>query len=90
MPDLDAALAATRARFEDWLEEHGAESTQAVGWNDLESQALRFEVLVQVMEGEARSRSPTSAAARARCSASWRSAASRRRWALSRSAASVT
>jgi SAM-dependent methyltransferase len=52
MPDADGALDATRKRFEGWLDEHGAESPQAVGWNDVEAQELRFEILAQVMEGD--------------------------------------
>jgi len=50
--DVDAGLAATRRRYEHWLDEHGAESSRAVGWNDPALQALRFDLLAQVMEGE--------------------------------------
>ena len=50
--DVDAAMAATRRRYEDWLDEHGAESSRAVAWNDPELQTLRFDVLALVMEGE--------------------------------------
>jgi len=50
--DLETAMAATRRRYEDWLDEHGAESSRAVGWNDPALQALRFDLLAQVMEGE--------------------------------------
>jgi SAM-dependent methyltransferase len=53
MPDLDAALEAMRHRYEGSLAEHGARSSLAVGWNDAALQAMRFEVLAQVMEGEA-------------------------------------
>ena len=49
---LDAAMAATRQRYESWLDEHGAESSRAVGWNDPAMQALRFDLLAEVMEGE--------------------------------------
>jgi SAM-dependent methyltransferase len=52
-PDLDAAFAAMRKRYEGWLAEHGPESSQAVGWQDPAMQALRFDLLAQVMEGEA-------------------------------------
>jgi SAM-dependent methyltransferase len=52
MLDRDAALAALRERFEDWLAEHGADSPKALGWNDVASQELRFAVLAQVMEGD--------------------------------------
>jgi SAM-dependent methyltransferase len=48
MPELDAL----RAIFEQWYAEHGADSPMAVGWNDVESQQLRFAVLAQVMEGD--------------------------------------
>ena len=50
--DVETAMAATRRRYEDWLDEHGAESSRAVGWNDPALQALRFDLLAQVMEGE--------------------------------------
>jgi SAM-dependent methyltransferase len=51
--DLDAAFAAMRARYEGWLAEHGPASPHAVGWSDPALQRLRFELLAQVMEGEA-------------------------------------
>ncbi len=50
--DLDAAFAAMRQSYEGWLAEHGAASSQAVGWQDPAMQALRFELLAQVMEGD--------------------------------------
>ena len=50
--DLDAAFAAMRRRYEGSLAEHGAASSQAVGWTDPAMQALRFDVLAQVMEGD--------------------------------------
>jgi SAM-dependent methyltransferase len=50
--ELDAAFAATRERYEGWLAQHGAESSRAVGWVDPAMQALRFDLLAQVMEGE--------------------------------------
>jgi SAM-dependent methyltransferase len=50
--DLDAAMSATRRRYERWLDVHGAESSRAVGWNDPALQALRFDLLAQVMEGD--------------------------------------
>jgi SAM-dependent methyltransferase len=50
--DVEAGLVAVRQRFEEWLAEHGAGSSHGVGWNDPESQALRFDLLAQVMEGE--------------------------------------
>jgi SAM-dependent methyltransferase len=53
MPDLGAAMAAMRERYEQSLAEHGAASSQAVGWHDATWQALRFDVLAQVMEGAA-------------------------------------
>lgn len=52
MADLAAAMATMRERYERALAEHGAASSQAVGWHDGAWQALRFEVLAQVMEGE--------------------------------------
>jgi SAM-dependent methyltransferase len=51
--DLDAAFAAMGERYEGWLAEHGPAASQAVGWNDPAMQRLRFEVLAQVMEGDA-------------------------------------
>ena len=51
--DFDAAFAAMRERYEGWLAEHGAGSSEAVGWRDPALQALRFELLAQVMEGDA-------------------------------------
>jgi SAM-dependent methyltransferase len=51
--DLDAAFAAMRERYEGWLAEHGPASSQAVGWQDPAMQALRFDLLAQVMEGDA-------------------------------------
>jgi SAM-dependent methyltransferase len=51
MHDLDAALAAARSRYEGWLAEHGPGSSRAVGWNEPELQAVRFDVLCQVMDG---------------------------------------
>ena len=50
--DVETAIAATRRRYEDWLHEHGAESSRAVAWNDPTLQSLRFDLLAQVMEGE--------------------------------------
>jgi SAM-dependent methyltransferase len=50
--DLDAAFAAMRERYEGWLVEHGAASPQAVGWQDPAMQALRFDLLAHVMEGD--------------------------------------
>ena len=50
--DLDAAFAAMRERYEGWLAQHGADSSRAVGWVDPAMQALRFDLLAQVMEGE--------------------------------------
>jgi SAM-dependent methyltransferase len=50
--DLDAAYAGIRERYEGWLAEHGAESSRAVGWVDPAMQALRFDLLALVMEGE--------------------------------------
>ncbi len=50
--ELDAAFAAMRERYEGWLAQHGAESSRAVGWVDPAMQALRFDLLAQVMEGE--------------------------------------
>ena len=50
--DVDAAMAATRQRYERWLDEYGAGSSRAVAWDDPALQALRFEVLAQVMEGD--------------------------------------
>jgi len=50
--DLETTFAAMRERYEGWLAEHGAESSRAVGWFDPAMQALRFDLLAQVMEGE--------------------------------------
>jgi SAM-dependent methyltransferase len=50
--DVETAMAATRRRYEHWLEEHGADSSQAVAWNDPMLQSLRFDLLAQVMEGD--------------------------------------
>jgi SAM-dependent methyltransferase len=50
--DLDGAFAAMRERYEGWLAQHGAESSRAVGWVDPALQALRFDLLAQVMEGD--------------------------------------
>ena len=50
--DVDAAMAATRQRYEGLLDEHGAGSSRAVAWNDPALQALRFDLLAQVMEGD--------------------------------------
>ena len=50
--DLEAAFGAMRERYEGWLAEHGAESSRGVGWNDPAMQALRFDLLALVMEGE--------------------------------------
>ena len=50
--DVETAIAATRRRYEDWLDEHGAESSRAVAWNDPTLQSLRFDLLAQVMEGD--------------------------------------
>lgn len=52
MSDVDAALAASSERYAGWLEEHGADSPNAVGWHDRPLQVLRFDVLALVMEGE--------------------------------------
>ena len=41
-----------RERYEGWLAQHGAESSRAVGWVDPALQALRFDLLAQVMEGD--------------------------------------
>ena len=50
--DLEAAFGAVRERYEGWLAEHGAESVRAVGWNDPALQALRFDLLAHVLEGD--------------------------------------
>ena len=50
--DLETTFAAMRERYEGWLAQHGAESSRAVGWVDPAMQALRFDLLAQVMEGE--------------------------------------
>ena len=50
--DVESAMAATRRRYEDWLDEHGADSSRAVAWNDPMLQSLRFDLLAQVMEGD--------------------------------------
>jgi SAM-dependent methyltransferase len=50
--DLDVAFTALRERYEGWLGRHGAESSKAVGWVDPAMQALRFDVLALVMEGD--------------------------------------
>jgi SAM-dependent methyltransferase len=50
--DFEGAFAAMRERYEGWLGEHGAGSSRAVGWRDPALQALRFELLAQVMEGD--------------------------------------
>jgi SAM-dependent methyltransferase len=50
--DLETTFAAMRERYEGWLAQHGAESSRAVGWVDPALQALRFDLLAQVMEGE--------------------------------------
>jgi SAM-dependent methyltransferase len=50
--DLETTFAAMRERYEGWLAEHGAESSRAVGWVDPAMQALRFDLLAAVMEGE--------------------------------------
>jgi SAM-dependent methyltransferase len=50
--DVDAAMAATRKRYERWLDEYGADSSRAVAWNDPALQVLRFDLLAQVMDGE--------------------------------------
>jgi SAM-dependent methyltransferase len=42
-----------RERYEGWLAEHGPAASQAVGWTDPAMQRLRFELLAQVMEGDA-------------------------------------
>jgi SAM-dependent methyltransferase len=49
--DVDATLAAVRRRYEEWLAEHGPESSRAVGIGDPSLQAVRFDVLALVMEG---------------------------------------
>jgi SAM-dependent methyltransferase len=48
MPDLDPI----RETYEAWLAEHGAGSALALGWQSEEWQTMRFDVLLQVMEGE--------------------------------------
>ena len=50
--DLETTFTAMRERYEGWLAEHGAGSSRAVGWVDPAMQALRFDLLAQVMEGE--------------------------------------
>ena len=50
--DVDAVMAAVRQRYADWLAEHGAATSQGVGWNDPALQVLRFDLLVGVMEGD--------------------------------------
>jgi SAM-dependent methyltransferase len=50
--DLETTFAAMRERYEGWLAEHGAESSRAVGWVDPAMQALRFDLLAAVMEGD--------------------------------------
>jgi SAM-dependent methyltransferase len=51
--DVDATLAAVRRRYEEWLAEHGPDSPRAVGIADPALQAVRFDALALVMEGEA-------------------------------------
>jgi SAM-dependent methyltransferase len=50
--DVEAGLAAVQQRYADWLAEHGAATSQGVGWNDPALQLLRFDLLAQVMEGD--------------------------------------
>src|SRR5690348_4357827 len=50
--DVEATLAAVRRRYEEWLAEHGPESSRAVGYADTALQSVRFEALALVMEGE--------------------------------------
>ncbi|MEA2135115.1 MAG: hypothetical protein QOC68_3024 [Solirubrobacteraceae bacterium] len=50
--DIEAAMAAVQQRYADWLAEHGAASSEGVGWNDPVSQSLHFDLLAQVMEGD--------------------------------------
>ena len=50
--NLEAALPPCDRRYAGSLAEHGAASSQAVGWNDPAMQALRFDLLAQVMEGD--------------------------------------
>ena len=50
--NVEAGLAAVRQRYADWLAEHGAATSQGVGWNDPALQVLRFDLLAQVMEGD--------------------------------------
>jgi hypothetical protein len=52
MSEVDAALAAINQTYTDWLEKHGPDSPNAVGWHDSAMQVLRFDVLALVMEGE--------------------------------------
>jgi SAM-dependent methyltransferase len=52
MSEVDAALAAMNEQYEEWLQQHGADSPNAVGWQDGALQVLRFDVLALVMEGE--------------------------------------
>jgi SAM-dependent methyltransferase len=51
--DVEAAMAAVQQRYSDWLAEHGADSSEGVGWNDPVAQRVRFDLLAQVMEGDA-------------------------------------
>ena len=51
--DVAAAHAAVQARYEAFLAEHGPDDSRGVGWSSAWVQTLRFEVLCQVMEGEA-------------------------------------
>jgi hypothetical protein len=78
--DLDAAFAAMRERYEGWLAEHGPASSQAVGWQDPAMQALRFDLLAQVMEGDAPVAVADFGCGTARCSRTSPSARPRRRW----------
>ena len=52
MPDLEAAMASMRERYERTLAQHDPGASQAVGWHDATWQALRFDVLALVMEGD--------------------------------------
>ena len=92
MPDVERALEAMRERYEGSLAQHGAGSSLAVGWNDAGLQAMRFDVLAQVMEEGApvtvadfgcgtgaRSRTSRRASAR-RWPATWATTSSRGSW----------
>jgi SAM-dependent methyltransferase len=52
MSEVDAALAAMNEQYTEWLQQHGADSPNGVGWHDGAMQVLRFDVLALVMEGD--------------------------------------